>query len=268
MNICVKAVNESLESHRYHEAGQTLRDFVWHEFCDWYLEIKKLRFRENSGQDAHWTETLTVYESVLRLLHPLMPFVTEELWQRLTAASTVQHSLSISLERYPQPEDISTYQALAQNFSKVQQVVNAARELRADNKLDPKSTFSAALYLKTFELSEEDLRVIAALAKLDIAPRPGSIQDSKGLIRSTPDFDLQIQAAAAAQNGASTPESRARILKEIAILERNIENSKRQLSDPTFLNRAPARVVAGLRAKLDAYQAQLEKNKNLLEGNG
>ena len=266
LNLCVKIVNDSLKSHRYHEAGQTLRDFIWHEFCDWYLEVKKLRFRENSGQDNHWTEALTVYESVLRLLHPAMPFVTEELWQRLMASSTLQHSVSISLERYPEPEDSSKYGSGANDFTRLQQIVNAARELRADHKLDPKSTFTATLYLKTFTFDAEDLRIIAALTKLDITNSSGSLDETRGLIRSTPEFDLQIHAPEAVQNGAATPEARARISKEIAILEKNIENSKRQLSDPTFLSRAPENVIANLRTKLGGYEAQLEKNRNLLEG--
>ncbi|MBV9295580.1 MAG: valine--tRNA ligase, partial [Acidobacteriaceae bacterium] len=266
LNICAKTVNESLELHRYHEAAQTLRDFIWREFCDWYLEVKKLRFRENSGYDDHWTEALTVYESVLRLLHPLMPFVTEELWQRLTAASTIKHTASISLAQYPQPATDSAHETFAHDFSQLQDIVNAARELRADNKLDPKFTFEATLNAKGVAFKEEDLGVIGALAKLNLTM--GDVHGLQGLIRSTPDFDLAIHTTDAGQNGASSPESRARILKEIAVLERNIENSKRQLSDPTFLERAPANVVANLRLKLEDYQIQLQKNKNLLEGTG
>ncbi len=94
------AVNNALETHRYHEAAQTLWDFVWKEFCDWYLEVKKLRFRENSGVDEHWTAALTVYEEMLRLLHPFMPFITEELWQRLMTIAA-EKPVSISLARYP-----------------------------------------------------------------------------------------------------------------------------------------------------------------------
>ncbi len=96
-------VNRALELHRYHEAAQTLWDFVWHEFCDWYLEVKKLRFREGSGIDSHWQATLTVYEATLRLLHPFMPFVTEELWQRLIhgTAANDQQPKSISLAVFP-----------------------------------------------------------------------------------------------------------------------------------------------------------------------
>jgi valyl-tRNA synthetase len=266
LNVCTKSINESLKVHRYHDAGQAIWDFVWHDFCDWYLEIKKLRFRENSGQDDHWTEALSVYESALRLLHPFMPFISEELWQRLVASASFQHGISISLEPYPEPEERSIYEARAHDFSKLQQVVTAARELRADHKLDPKSMLDATLYLRTGSFAEQDLAAIGALAKIDIEQRTGGIPDHKGLIRSTPEFDLQLHTTAAAQNGASNPESRARILKEIATLERNIENSERQLGDPTFLSRAPEKVVLSLRAKVVEYQNQLAKNKKLLEG--
>jgi valyl-tRNA synthetase len=265
-NVCTKIVNESLKSHRYHEAGQALWDFVWHEFCDWYLEVKKLRFRENSGQDDHWTEALTIYESMLRLLHPFTPFITEELWQRLISTAQFEHPISISLATYPQPEENSLYQVRADEFGRFQQIVTSARELRADNKLDPKSILPATLYLHGFQFAEQDLGVIAALAKLKIEQRSGALVERQGLIRSTPEFDLQILAAPAAQNGASTPEARARIAKEITRLERAIENSKRQLSDVTFLSKAPENVVASLRGKVADYENQLAKNRKLLEG--
>src|SRR5581483_12071239 len=67
LNAAIETVNRALAQHRYHEAAQTLWDFVWHEFCDWYLEVKKLRFRADSGQDEHWTAALTIYETMLRL---------------------------------------------------------------------------------------------------------------------------------------------------------------------------------------------------------
>jgi valyl-tRNA synthetase len=84
------------------------------------------------------------------------------------------------------------------------------------------------------------------------------------ITRSTTDFDLQIHAPAASQNGAMSPENRQRILKENARLEANIDNCKRQLSDETFLQRAPAKVVEGIRTKLAEYESQLRKNRELL----
>ncbi|HEY1212457.1 MAG TPA: class I tRNA ligase family protein, partial [Bryobacteraceae bacterium] len=101
LQSAVEIVNNALELHRYHEAAQTLWDFVWKEFCDWYLEVKKLRFQENSGLDEHWVAALTVYETMLRLLHPFMPFITEELWQRLMTMAE-NKPVSISLAAFPQ----------------------------------------------------------------------------------------------------------------------------------------------------------------------
>jgi valyl-tRNA synthetase len=267
LNVCATSINESLKVHRYHEAGQALWDFVWHDFCDWYLEVKKLRFQENSGQDDHWTEALSVYESTLRLLHPFMPFISEELWQRLVAGAGFPHAVSISLEPYPKTEESSAYKAKAGDFSRLQQVVTSARELRADHKLDPKSSVAATLYLKTGSFEERDLAAIGSLARIGLKQCTGAVPDHTGLIRSTPEFDLQLHTAAAApQNGTSDSESRARILKEIAALERNIANSQRQLDDSVFLSRAPEKVVLNLRAKLVEYQQQLAKNRKLLEG--
>lgn len=268
LNRAIETVNRALELHRYHEAAQTLWDFIWHEFCDWYLEVKKLRFREGSGIDAHWTITLTVYETALRLLHPLMPFLTEELWQRLihSGAENAHAPKSISLASYPAAPLAQASEKLVRTFDILQEVVKTARELRADHKLDTKAKLPATLFLRHDKFSELDLAAIATLAKLDVKQELGSISDSKGILRSTPDFDLQIHATAGSQNGSLSPEARARIAKDIAAQKRAIQNSERQLSDPTFLSKAPEHVVATLRSKLAEYRAQLEKNEKLLEG--
>ncbi|HEX4807776.1 MAG TPA: valine--tRNA ligase [Bryobacteraceae bacterium] len=267
LNEATASVNAALRSHRYHEAAQTLWNFVWHEFCDWYLEVKKLRFKEDSGPDAHWTAALTIYEGMLRLLHPFMPFITEELWQRLVHAlpSLSKPVESISLAAFPAAiaEKIP-----ATEFPVFQQAVTAARELRADNKLDAKAILPATIHVHGKLFKDEDLAIIKSLTRLEVRQIQGTISERSGLIRSTPDFDLQIQAAAPSTNGTVGAESVARISKEVAALERNIENSKRQLSDETFLSRAPEKVVAGLRTKLVEYEAQLKKNRDLLEGLG
>ena len=265
LDLCAATVNESLEFHRYHEAGQALWDFVWHDFCDWYLEVKKLRFRENSGQDHHWTEALTVYEAMLRLLHPLMPFVTEELWQRLMAECAAEHPASISLAPYPVTEDTDKYREAAEGFSKFKLIVTAARELRADNKLDPKLVLDASLSAHGSAFTDDDLTALGTLTRLRIRPGVHEAAGSSILARSTSDFDLQIQVPATAHNGALSSDARARILKELAGQEKAAENSERQLSDQTFLSRAPEKVVAALRVKLSEYRAQIEKNKKLLE---
>ncbi|MFL6414045.1 MAG: valine--tRNA ligase, partial [Bryobacteraceae bacterium] len=259
-------VARALESHRYHEAAQALWDFFWHDFCDWYLEAKKLRFQEKSGIDQHWQAVLTIYEATLRLLHPFMPFLTEELWQRLihTHPDEDTQPKSISLASYPLPVGESELHPTGANsFAMLQQVVTAARELRADHKLDPKSVLPASVRFRDFAFHDDDLPVIGALAKISLDSNRGETEGSV-LTRSTADFDLHIFAASPSQNGAASADARLRIQKEAAKLQSLIENSRRQLSDETFLSRAPAKVVDGLQAKLADYEAQLKKYRDQL----
>jgi valyl-tRNA synthetase len=261
-------VNRALALHRYHEAAQTLWDFVWREFCDWYLEVKKLRFVENSGLDSHWQAALSVYEAALRLLHPLMPFITEELWQRLIHGTTANpdQPKSISLAVYP-TASVTANAAHVRTFELLQQVVTAARELRADNKLDPKATIDATLYLQSTPFTDTDLAAIGTLAKLKLTQQSAKRSEATGLIRSVPEFDLQLHAEAPPAS-SDTGDAKARLLKENESLQRLIDNAKRQLSDETFTSKAPEKVVSTLRAKLADYEEQLAKNKKLLENLG
>jgi len=251
LNDVTILVNKALKQHRYHEAAHELWHFAWHEFCDWYLEVKKLRFREASGQDEHWTAALTVYETLLRLLHPFMPFLTEELWQRLQTLAAQPHAISISLEHYP-----AIFEHHAGNeapFVVLQEIVKDAREKRADLKIDPKTTLDAMLLIKEPTFSPEDLSVISSLAKLRVQQHQSSeVADS---------FELRINTAGDASSAISL-----RASKEIPQLQKVIESSKRQLSDPIFLNKAPENVIASLRAKVAEYEAQLAKYKQILEG--
>ncbi len=262
LSRATETVNRALALHRYHEAAQTLWDFVWHDFCDWYLEIKKLRFRENSGIDQHWEATLTVYERALRLLHPFMPFVTEELWQRLIHGASVNTAQpkSISLAQFPAATSEPAPDIRLEQFTLLQQIVTNAREMRADHKLDPKTTIAASLKTTGVRFAEPDLAAIAALARLRIE----SHSEPEGKLA----FSLQLQTPHLSSNGALSPEARQRVLKENAGLERAIENAERQLSDSTFMSKAPPKVIDSLREKLAGYRAQLEKNRRLLEEGG
>jgi valyl-tRNA synthetase len=259
LNRCAESVNRAIETYRFHEAAQTLWSFVWHEFCDWYLELKKLRFQDNTGLNAHWRNLLTVYETMLRLLHPFMPFITEELWQRVTERSE-DRPISIALACYPQYNPGAANPQAEVEMEVLQSIVTAARELRADMKIDPKQTMDGVLVVRepAREMVNEQLAGIEKLcgAKLEVRT---SAEDIEGVKRGFPEFDLIVRVSA-----TQAEAQRARITKEIEQLEKVIASSERQLGDEKFVSRAPAHVVESIREKLAGYREQLRKLRESL----
>jgi valyl-tRNA synthetase len=257
LNRCAEQVNRAIETYRYHEAAQTLWHFIWDEFCDWYIELTKLRFQPGSGLNPHWRNLLTVYEMTLRLLHPVMPFITEELWQRLAANSTDRPE-SLALAHYPKYNPAAVDHQAEREMAILQRIITAARELRADLKIDPKQTVNAILtpannsesIAKTQKAAIEKLGRL----KLTIQGTPGT-----GVLRSTPEFDLFVQVPAAQADA-----QRTRLLKENEQLEKVIANLERQLNDENFTSKAPPQVTDGMRTKQADYKAQLNKNRQAL----
>jgi len=260
LNSCAEQANRAIEQYRYHEAAQVLWHFFWHEFCDWYVELKKLRFREGSGLDAHWRNTLAAFETALRLLHPAMPFVTEELWQRL-AAGNATRPVSIALAQYPGYRRHATDYAAEREVGVLQEVVTLARTLRTEMKLDPKQQLEGTLYSRTMlELGRKHEDAIQRLAgvRLEFSAEAAP---KNAAMRSTTAFDLVLHVPKAQADA-----QRKRLEKEREQQEKNITNSRRQLGDETFLGKAPANVVETIRGKLAEYEAQLGKVNETLDG--
>jgi valyl-tRNA synthetase len=264
LNACAAEVNRAIEQYRYHEAAQVLWRFTWHEFCDWYVELKKLRFTENSGLDDHWRNLLAAFETALRLLHPVMPFITEELWQRL-AKGAPGRPVAVALAAYPQPRPELADAAAEREVGLLQEIITLARTLRTEMKVDPRLPLGGAIYSQgeALAVAERHAVAIEKLANVKLALRAEVAPKSAPAIRSTPEFDLvlslpQVQAEA----------QRKRLLKDKEQLEKNIANSTRQLGDSTFLSRAPGPVVESIRQKLADYETQLAKVRSALDGLG
>jgi valyl-tRNA synthetase len=254
-------VNRALGSYRFHEAANLLWHFFWDDFCDWYIELKKLRFREGSGLDANWRNILTVFETSLRMLHPAMPFITEELWQRLCRGREGR-PVSIALSRFPQYSEAARDTAAEQSFDSLKQVIGAARNLRAEAKLDPRQQLDAHIYCngRTEELVSMHRDVIGKLANVSLSVESPVHPRARGAKRSTPAFDLVLAVPAAQLEARKTS-----LLKEIATLDEVVSKSEAQLSNEDFLAKAPEKVLSGLREKLAGYKAQLEKSRIALE---
>lgn len=262
MNSCAELANRAIEHYRYHEAAQILWHFFWHEFCDWYLELKKLRLKENTGLNSDWRNILAAFEKALRLLHPVMPFLTEELWQRLVRGSR-KRPVSIALAPYPQYRHVQTNFGAEYEVRIVQEVVTLARTLRSEMKLDPKQQLEASFYSRSAALGigRTNVEAIQKLSNMKFEFHEGAAPQGSGAVRSTPEFDIVLNVPRA-QVGAQ----RKRLEKDKEQLEKNINNSQRQLADEAFLSRAPAHVVTSIRQKLGDYEAQLEKIGAALDG--
>ena len=262
LNQVAEQVGRAIDQFRYHEAAQEIWHFFWHEFCDWYLELKKLRLDAGTGLTADWRNLLAAFETSLRLLHPVMPFLTEELWQRLVEGAA-HRPKSIALARYPEYIQACTDLPAEREIQVLQDVVTAARTLRAEMKLDPKARLDGVLYSRS-EVSEVARTHAAAIQKLggvELELRAEAAPHSAAAVHSTPEFDLVLNLPR-----ANVAEQRKRLEKEREQLEKNIANSTRQLSDEKFLSRAPAQVVESIRVKMADYETQLQKVRTALNG--
>jgi valyl-tRNA synthetase len=256
-----ESVSRAINQYRYHEAAQELWHFFWHEFCDWYLELKKLRLEPESGITADWRNLLAAFEAALRLLHPVMPFLTEEIWQRL-AIGAANRPKSIALARYPEYSQASTDLPAGRDIQVLQDIVTAARTLRAEMKLDPKAQMDGVLYSRNaaLDVARAHGAAIQKLTNVKLDLRAEAAPQS-ATMSSTPEFDLVLDVPR-----AHIGDQRKRLEKEREQLEKNIANINRQLGDDTFLGRAPAHVVEGIRTKLVEYETQLQKVHSALNG--
>ncbi len=269
----IARVDDALENFRFHEAAHVVYHFFWGDFCDWYIEwIKPAMAHADRGIAVPaWRNLFAAFEAALRLLHPFMPFLTEELWHRLPQHSPEKDksARSVALQPFPKPAPQWSDPDAEQEVKLLQEVIVAARNLRAELKLDPKrrvaADFGAADPAVREEL-EKNRGVVLRLASLaDLRFSDARLEPTAGPVRSTPQFDLQIAYGETVERGAEL----ARLRKEKERLARDLESKQGRLADETFRSRAPAEIVRQLEAtfaerrlefdKLTERLAQLEK---------
>lgn len=253
-------VNEALEAFRFHEAAHVVYHFFWGDFCDWYIEWLKPQLGSQNREEAvvAWRNLFAVFEYALRLLHPFMPFVTEELWHRLPQRANAK---SISLEPFPSANPAWSDAAAEENFQHLQEVVNAARNIRAELKLPPKELLQAEYATENsvrralVESHRDAIGRLAGLSELTVVLR--RLSSSGAAVRSGAEWDLRLIA-----NAAMDAEREIhKLKKEIAQTEMAIASSRTLLDNAEFKNKAPARVFENTQAKM--VERELERKKLL-----
>jgi len=251
-------INEALGNFRFHEAAHVVYHFFWGDFCDWYIEWVKPQLGSANREVAiaAWRNLFSIFEAALRLLHPFMPFITEELWHQLPQRAGAK---SIALERFPGERADWIDESAESQMALLQEIIVAARNIRAEMKLDPRRKVAAefaAPDINVRELVRQNLDPVLRLATLSALHFSSErLAPAGGAVRSTAQFDLRIAHEGAVDVRAEV----ARLRKEKEKLARDLESKQNRLADQAFRSRAPEEIVRGLETTLQARQVEYQK---------
>jgi valyl-tRNA synthetase len=249
-------VQQAFDEYRFDNAAGATYRFVWDEYCDWYLEVAKqqLQTGNEAGQRATRRTLVRVLETTLRLAHPIIPFITEELWHSVKALAGKSGD-TIMLAPYPksQPEKID--EKAEKDVALAKEVVNAVRNLRSEMKVSPKER--TPLYI-TGKPNEATLVALQALVRPDplhaVEQLPQS--DAPTAVVGPHRLMVQVEIDAAAEA--------IRLTKEINRLEGEVAKAEAKLANKSFVERAPAAVVEQERKRLADYKETIEKLREQL----
>ena len=262
LSTVAEEVNRNIAKFRYHEVAETLYQFFWHEFCDWYIELKKLDFADGAGLTNGWKNMLAATERSLRLLHPVMPFITEDLWQRLTA-NTPGRPKSIALSAYPMPRPADDDSAAERRVAILRSLVTTARNLRAEMNIPPRDMLAGSIHSDVAivrEVVEAEGVALERLAGVRLVAERGKAASSQAM-GHTADFDMALELPEARRVAL-----RAKLGKQLGNLERAAKGARGRLANEGFVSKAPEHVVTQLRQKLADYESQIERIRSTLSG--
>jgi valyl-tRNA synthetase len=255
----VTTVNDALANYRFHEAAQSVYQFFWGDFCDWYIEWVKpeLQNADRGRATVAWKNLFAGFDAALRLLHPFMPFLTEELWHQLPQKAGAK---SIALDSYPSPQESWKDARAIKEYGLVQEIIQALRTIRAEMKLDPKKKVAAEFFSAdpwargVTEANKDGIVRLAILSGLRVFSE--KLAESGGGMRSTAEFDVRIPYAA---ETLDVPAERARLKKEMEGLRKAIASKESQLGNDTFRSRAPEKIIKQMEEALSTQRIELQK---------
>jgi valyl-tRNA synthetase len=258
LNTAIREMNSAMQEFRFHEASQTVYRFFWDDFCDWYIEWIKpqLASPDRTLAVVAWKNIFSIFDTALRLLHPVMPFLTEELWHKLPQSKNAR---SIAFARFPEPRESLRDLGAEAEMALLQEVILAARQIRAELKIEQKRkvpaelSSEASLIRSLIESNREPLMRLALLSDLQVSS--GTLNSEGAAVRSRAQFDLRI----AYGDAVDKPAEIAKLRKEIERLAKDIETKKARLADETFTSKAPAKVVDDFKATLAARETEYQK---------
>ncbi|WOH37210.1 valine--tRNA ligase [Thalassotalea fonticola] len=258
----VKTVHEAFDSFRFDLASQALYEFTWNQFCDWYLELTKpVLFKGNEAQQRGTRHTLvTVLEALLRLMHPIMPYITETIWQRVVPLTNANFSEdSIMVQSFPQFDAEQLDEQAINDLEWVKSFIIAIRNIRGEMDIAPSKplpVFLKGVNTEDARRLEDNKPFLSALAKLDTIEVLAS--DDNGPVSATAvigDMSVLIPMAGLIDVEAEL----ARLSKAVEKLEKDVARTRGKLSNDNFVSKAPQAVIAKEQEKLAEAESMLAK---------
>ena len=264
-NTTLETTRKSLDDYKVNDFSKNLYDFIWRDFCDWYVEIMKVQL--NSSEDLNYKYKLLkfavgLYEQIVMLLHPIMPFITEEIWHLLGNRGDDE---SISLQDIPKFDEKNVHTEIEKNFELMQLIVEEFRRLRSGVNIPPQQKVPVQLNIKdadlfaVFESQKDILKNFAKASEITIKNDSEKVENAMSSVVREIELHLIIEGA------IDKDKERERLQKEIARLEGNIMGCERKLSNEKFVNNASPQVVASEKEKLASMQESLAKVKENLQ---
>ncbi len=253
------AVTKAFDTYRFDIAAQTLYEFLWSEYCDWYLELAKVQLQSGceSSQRATRRTLVRVLEVVLRLLHPIMPFITEELWQVVAPLANAKNTDSIMLANWPVADSNKISTAAFQQMATLQDLIGAVRNLRGEMGLAP--SVKAPLFIEGGQELADVLLYVPMMARLTEAKLVNKLPESDDApvaMMQGARLMLKVEIDKAAET--------ARLNKETEKLTKALDKLDAKLSKPGYTDKAPAHLVEKDRADLAELTDKMAKIHNQL----
>ncbi|WP_118783133.1 valine--tRNA ligase [Neisseria lactamica] len=264
LNQTIEQVTQAYETYRFDLAAETLYSFVWNDYCDWYLELAKVQLQTGcaSRQRATRHTLLRVLEAALRLLHPIIPFITEELWQTVAPMCDAKTADSIMLARFPEADGGEIVQTAFGQMTVLQDLIGAVRNLRGEMGIQP--NVKAPLFVESADDLTDYLKYLPMMTRLTEARQVAALPESGDApvaVCNGVRLMLKVEIDKAAET--------ARLGKEAEKLQKALDKLNAKLSKPGYTEKAPAHLVekdkadlAELEDKMAKVQTQLAKLKD------
>ena len=259
LNQTIEQVTQAYETYRFDLVAETLYSFVWNDYCDWYLELAKVQLQTGcaSRQRATRHTLLRVLEAALRLLHPIIPFITEELWQTVAPMCDAKTADSIMLARFPEADREQIVQTTFEQMTVLQDLIGAVRNLRGEMGIQP--NVKAPLFVESADDLADYLKYLPMMTRLTEAQQVAALPESEDApvaVCNGARLMLKVEIDKAAET--------ARLSKEAEKLQKALDKLNAKLSKPGYTEKAPAHLVEKDKADLAELEDKMAKVQNQL----